>query len=662
MNILGKRDKFTLRSICKAAGIEVPEAFQDKADEAISLITCFGNRVRKDGALFIRGLLEDGKTAPRDYKEKSARVGYQKGARFIFSTEQYYAESGEPLPCVIVEDPRKLFLQLCQGERDKFSPKMTVIGITGSVGKTTTTEMVALVSEKKGKTFYSKQNSNGFASIAHHIQEVSRDNAVYVQEVGAYFPGLIEEGASMLQPNACIVTNIGTSHVDYYGSVENIMHDKLALARHMRDGGMAFLNYDDPMLRSAKLDCPVTWFSFSNPEADFYAENITYTADHLEYDVVGKNQRQRIKLYSYGIHNIIDSVSAFAFGSWLGLNSRDIADALAEYKTSGIRQNLCNIGGYRLYIDCFNSAPNSLLGAVETISRIPVDAGNQRIAVLGDMLKMGSMAKELHISTGKELAQYPIDLYLCYGPYMRYMADELKKAGRRVLYTESRRQLNTWIWQYAKLGDLILFKAGHRMQLSKTIDQVFGTAFYLTDPDVLLEKKKVFKTTKVSGVIVDDMVEVRSGTITEGTLEIPSTVKGLLMTRIAAEAFSRSSQLKKLVIRNGLTNIGVAAFYICTNLTEIVLPSTLKNIERSAFNYCTKLKEVVVPDSVIHIGKRAFYDCRSLEKIVIGENTAFIGAEAFRNCPKLTIYGVSGSYAERYAQAEGIPFRSLSDK
>ena len=151
MNLFTKHTGFTLKGICEAANIEIPEAFQSRKNETIPHITCFGSRSRKDGALFIRGLLEDGKPASRDYNEKSARAGYLKGVKFIFSTEQYYAENGDPLPCIIVEDPRKLFLQLCQSVRDKFSPNTTVLGVTGSVGKTTTTEMVSLVAKQKGE-------------------------------------------------------------------------------------------------------------------------------------------------------------------------------------------------------------------------------------------------------------------------------------------------------------------------------------------------------------------------------------------------------------------------------------------------------------------------------------------------------------------------------
>ncbi len=650
------KDKYTLRKICSLENITIPKEFMHLADDEISMITCFGSRIRKGGALFPRGLTEAGKKGTYSLNENSARRAYENGAKFIFSKEQYYKKNGEKLPCIIINDPNKTFIKLCQLIRNEFSDDMKTIAITGSVGKTSTTNMVGIIASENRKTYFSKKNTNGFASIGNHMQNITDDIEVYIQEIGAYFPGLVEDGARILQPDACIVTNIGPSHIDLYGTMDAIAHDKLAVARQLKPNGMAFLNYDDPILRKAELDCNVTWFSLNDCDADYYADNIVYREGYIEYDIIGKKEQTHVTLNCYGFHNIINSIAAYAMGRWLGLTGKEIADALLKFKVEGMRENLCNVGGYRLFIDCFNSAPNSLEGAIKTLTNIEINKGNKRIAVLGDMLKMGELSEKLHSNCGKILSKYNIDKFICYGPFMRYMAEELKKAGKDVLYADDRNILNHYITKYSNPGDLILFKAGHKIALSKTIDQIFGTSFYISDVDIILEKGSNFKTEDFSGKIIDDLVEIRKYIGDDNKVTIPSKINGKPVYRIGAESFNRKKMIEEIHFEEGVSNIGYAAFYICTGLKRVTLPATLKVIERSAFNYCINLEEVEIPKSVTSIGRRAFYDCRSLKRIVIGMNVKSIGVEAFAKCPNITIYGEEGSLAEQYAKENNINF------
>ena len=653
------KKNFTIGEICRLAQIPVPEEFLPQADTAIPLITCFGSRVRQGDALLPRGLTEDGRPAERSYNESNARRGCENGASVIFSQEQYHTAAGEPLPCILVEDPRALFARLCREIRHSFAEKTVTVGITGSVGKTTTSEMIELVAKEAGTVYCSKNNANGFGSIARNMQSVDDDTDVYIQEVGAYFPGLIDESAAILEPDICIVTNVGVSHIEQYGTVENIARDKISLAQHMAPCGMAFLNYDDPFLRQASVDGNVTWYSLEDPAADYYARNITYGDGFIEFDVVCPDGVSRVKLHSYGFHNVSNAVAAFAFGRHLGLSPAQIIYALDKFRTSHMRQNLCNIGGYRLFVDCFNSAPQSLTGAMNTVTRIPLVPGAKRIAVLGDMLNLGELSEQLHRQCGVDFAAYDIDLYLCFGPQMRHMAAELKKAGRRVLHTRSRRQLEDWITRYAVPGDLILFKSSHGMDLARSIDTVFGTMFYLTDADTAADKGRTFSSGGFSGRIIDGMADIRKCTSDKWFIRTPATVEGAPVVRIGSDSFSRRRSLEELVISEGVVNIGMAAFYICPTMWRVELPTSLKVIEQSAFNYCTSLEEVELPDSVISIGPKAFYDCRALRSVTIGPGVTYIGPDAFRNCPRLTIRCEEGSCAWEYAQANGIPFVAL---
>lgn len=650
---------FTLRSICWVAKVPVPEKFADRADVAIPAIKCFGNRVKTGDALILRGLYETGKPASRQYNEGGARKGFENGASFIFSKEQYYDSNGKELPCIVVSDPRELFIKLCGYVRDAFPAKRRTVAVTGSVGKTTTKDMLALVAGARYKTERSRENSNGFASIAAIMQRLREDTSVYVQEVGAYYPGLVEDDARILRPDACVVTNIGTSHIDLYGTVEGIMYDKLALARHMPENGMAFLNRDDARLRQADLHCNITWFSVDDPQADYHAENIRVYNDSQEFDVVGQGASVHVRLMNIGYHNIINAVSAVAFGRWIGVSDEGISKALEKYQPAGMRQNLTDIGGYRLFVDCFNSAPNSLEAAIKTIMLVEIPAGSKRIAVLGDMLKMGDIAPQLHTDSGRALAKYDVDLFLCYGPNMRYMAEELKKNGKNVYYTDTREQLNEWVKAFAKKGDLLLFKSGHRMYLSKTIDEVFGTAFYMTDDDIDLALGKNASTEELTGRSIEGRVKISKCVSEKTELTVPATIDGASVYRIGDSTFSRNGTLKKIVLPEGLSNIGFAAFYHCDALTDVQLPSSLKIIGRSAFNNCAALEEMEIPQGVTTIDRRAFYECSKLKRLRVGAEVAYIGPEAFAHCPALTVFGEAESYAEQYCRAEKIPFERI---
>lgn len=658
---LRKTHIFTLKNICEAANISIPEEFANQAEIPLPAIKCFGSRIKEGEALFIRGLLEDGRPASRNYNESSARTGFNNGARFIFSKEQYYTSDGEKLPCIIVDDPKELFITLCQIVRRSFPKKLRTVAVTGSIGKTTTKDMLALIAAEKYRTETSHGNSNGFGSIAAIMQRIKKDTEVYIQEVGAYFPDLIEQDARILAPNACVVTNIGTSHIDLYGSIENIAHDKLALARHLTEGGMTFLNFDDALLRKVNLDCAVTWFSAENPDADYYAANIRVVKNMQEFDVVSKKSTVHIRLMNIGYHNIINAVVAVAFGHWLGLSNDAIAAALAKFKTTGIRQNLIEVGGFNVFVDCFNSSPISLEAAIKTILRIDVPVGNQRIAVLGDMLKMGGLSEQLHADTGRNLVKYDIDLYLCYGPYMRHMAESLSRGGRNVLYTNSREQLHLWLEEHANYGDLILFKSGHRMYLTKTVDAFLGTAFYLTDEDVNLARGVRFETSDFTGCIVEGQASIRKYIPSSPSVTIPSKIQDATVYRIHENAFAKNRTLTELMIQDGLRNIGFAAFYCCNHLKKVVLPNSLKIIEKSGFNSCTRLEQLILPESVTSIGGRAFYNCVSLKKLYVGDNVQSIGPDAFKRCSTLTVYGHKNTYIEKVCQAEGIPFCAVEN-
>lgn len=329
-------EKVTIKSMCNLFNVDIPNILKEKENMELSRCVCKTFFVKKDSAFFCRGVLGNGQKASYTDSENEARKAYKNGAICIVSTDQYYDTNGKELPCIIVKDPLNCFIELCIEYRKRL--EAITVAITGSVGKTTTKEMMYLVAKQKYKTFSSGPTSNDFATISQIIQTLNKDNEVYIQEIGGFSPGFVEKSSKIVQPDVGVVTNIGLNHIDLYGSKEGILKDKICVASTLKKDGVAFLNLDDELLQKVKLDCNVIWYSSFNPDADFYADNIKYESDGISFNIRYEKKAVPIKLKTYGKHNVINAVVAFAFGKYLNLDDGVIANALNEYEGKGIRQ------------------------------------------------------------------------------------------------------------------------------------------------------------------------------------------------------------------------------------------------------------------------------------------------------------------------------------
>ncbi|MCI8455447.1 MAG: leucine-rich repeat protein [Lachnospiraceae bacterium] len=641
--------QLTLKKICLLLDISVPSKLKWLENEYIDYITARFTWVRKGCIYFSRYL---GAT-----EKEEAYKAFQRGAKIIFSSKQMYSPDGSELPCVIVNDPAQSFYQVNRWLRHLYAAK--VIAITGSVGKTTTKEMLHHVISNSFNTLKNIGNANTYAAISDTVQKLKPEHEVYIQEVCAFSPGWVQGGGFMLNPDACLITNIGYPHIDLYGSIENILKDKLSLTQNLTADGVAFLNYDDERLAAAPVNCPVISFAISNQRANYTASDIIYGDGVIHFNINSKNEEMiPACIHMYGEHNVLNALAAFAIGRWLNISAQDIVTALETYRSEGMRQNVCNIGGYHLYMDCYNSAPNSVIGSVHTLARMTPKKGGKKIVVFGDIPRLGKLSEEAHKKVGTDLAAEDIDLYLFYGPYSIHTAEMLKQAGHTVRHTTERSILNLWLTELTSREDIILFKAGHPMALAKTVDQVFGTSFHITDGDVLLENSHFLTHEWFKARWIDGVVEIQAGKKLMSNLTIPEVIQGTTVGRIGKEAF-QNMNIKTLMLPQSLYNIGFAAFYKCRQLQSISFSRGLKVIERSAFNECVMLKELVLPESLIEIGERAFCNCTSLLRITIPNSVGHIAKDAFMGCSSLTILCHENSYACAYAKTMQIAFEIL---
>ena len=637
-------NKLTLNIICKICNIEVPDEFKKIEHEKVVHITALHSWVQKGSIFFSKFTGTD--------EEELAQKAHEKGAKVIFSTKKLFTSDGKKLPCVIVNNPLQCFFIINRYLRCNFRGK--VIAITGSVGKTTTKEMLYHVVSKEFSTVKSNENANSHAAISNMIQRLSPKTQICIQEAGAFSPGDINGSGFMLNPNACLITNVGYPHVDLYGSIENILKDKMSLVENLVDDGVAFLNYDDERIRTYKIEKEVISFAIYNKDADYTASDIIYGNGVIDFTINGRGESIPARIYMYGEYNVINALAAFAVGRWLGISARDIVNSLENYRSEGMRQNVCNIGGYYLYMDCYNSAPNSVLGSVHSLSLMKPENNGRKIVVFGDIPRLGKFSEEIHRKVGKDMSLEEVDAYFFLGTYAQYTAEELKKAGCEVYHTLKREELNSWLINYIRRDDIILFKAGHPMALAKTADQIFGTSFHITDGDVLLENSRYIEEMNFRARWIDGVVEIQKYKHNVSKVMIPDSVQDSPVGRIGKEAY-QFSKIEEIVIPNSVYNIGFAAFYKCELLHKVSLGTGVKVIERSAFNGCSAINKIEIPHGAIEIGEKAFCMCKSLNSIVLPETVGHIAEDAFEGCGQIKIICKEHSYAEKYAKKKGIP-------
>lgn len=642
----------TLKKICSILDMEVPLQFREMQSDPIRYINAKDKWIVKNSIYFSRfkGQIEI------DW----AREAYKRGARVLFTSTLVKSASGTPLPCIVVGNPAECFYEVNTWFKSIHHVK--TLDITGSVGKTTTKDIVSNVLASSFCTLKSPGNSNTYAGISDTIQRLKPDYEVYVQEVCAFSPGWVDGSSSMLNADACIVTNIGYPHVDLYGSIENILKDKMTIVKNLREGGVAFLNYDDERIVSYPVSRKVISFAIKNKSADYLAENIVNQDGVLSFDVVHGGRRVPVVLNMYGEHNVINALAAFAVGEWFGVPEDRIVKALYDFRSEGIRQSVYDISGYHLYVDCYNSAPNSMIGSIKTLCGMNYGPGSRRIVLFGDIPRLGELAPEVHQRVAEELKDFDVDLYICYGKNAGYAAEVLAKYGRRTICSEEENEFVGLIRENVRLNDVILIKAGHPMKITRALDKAFGTSFHFTDPDVLLEDTAGISKHFPFGTAynVDGQAEIRS--IKEGitTLDIPEKIGGIPVARIGKEAF-KGSGLTSVSLPGTLYNIGEGALASCEDLVSISLPASLKIVERDAFNSCVSMKTIVLPQGTAHLGAGAFYNCKALEIVAVPESVQMIEADCFEGCSDiLTLLCVPGSFAERYAKEHNIPTGELS--
>lgn len=563
---------------------------------------------------------------------------------------------------IICDNVVELGLQLFKYIRGVSKAK--VISVTGSVGKTSTKEMIECVLKQKYKgssMIASAGNSNSSYKAALNIKKLNSKTKVLLQEVGAGSKAydIVKRSAVILNSDIVVYTNIKDSHIEWYGSRENIAKEKFTLSDYGKKDGLAIINYDDKILKNHEFSSKQTKLSYSlkNKKADVYAKNIKITSNGTIFVIVDNinDEEYPVNLKVIGEHHVLNALVAYLIGKKLDIKPSDIIAGLSYYKTSGTRQNLIDLGKYKVLADCYNSSYDALSSILETFNIIKANNKGEKIAVIGDVFELGNLSKEIHIKIGTLLAKYNFKSVIFNGENTHYSYEEYKKHKNNGHYAKTREELITTIKKALKEDDIVLFKASHGMNFAGVIDTIFGTE--------VGEKMELnhheYKTIEKDNFIYEifkNHVTMFKYNGNNKKITIPDKINNLPVEKIEKEAFLDYKNLKEIELNKSMVRLKLNCFKN-SSLEKIIINDNLKAIGAYAFNTCKNLKEINLPEGFLSIEKRAFYKCSSLRKIKIPNSVKIIDEEAFKGTNNLTIECKKNSYAENYAKTHDLEIK-----
>ncbi len=423
------------------------------------------SRKIKEGDLFIPIIGE--KFDGHDYIYQSLSNGA------VAALSQKATEVPENKVLIIVKDTMSALRELAAYYRAKFN--IPIVGVTGSVGKTSTKEMIASVLEQRYKVLKTIGNFNNEIGLPLTIFRLDHSYDVAVIEMGMSGLGEIRRLSMIAKPEIGVITNIGLSHIEKLGSKNNILKAKMEIVDGMKKDGVLILNADDKLLYGVKdiVQLPVEYFGMEE-EADFQAFNVMSKGhEGSQFEIEVNNSEYRVSVPVPGLHNIYNALSAILVGLNLGMEMEEIVRGIEQYKPEKMRMNIIDNNGSKIIDDVYNSSPDSVRAALNVLSDLR-GSGNT-IAVLGDMLEMGEWAKVSHIEIGKYIVEKHIDVLVTVGKNGRYIAEGAREAGmpaNKVKCFDRNLDVSYYLTHIIKTGDIVLIKGSRGMKMEEIVEEI----------------------------------------------------------------------------------------------------------------------------------------------------------------------------------------------
>ena len=372
-----------------------------------------------------------------------------------------------------VKSTHRALRDLAKYYKQKFP--IPVVAITGSVGKTTTKDMVAAVLGEKYNVLKTEGNLNNDIGVPMTLLRLKPEHQVAVLELGMNHAGEIDYLSAIVEPDVILMTNIGDSHIEHFGSREKILEAKSEIFHYAKENAVAVINGDDPLLNTLPGSLPCRFIRVGAGEGlDYRAVDLCSDGkSRLTCQVITPDEEFKAEIPALGDHMIYPTLMATAVGQHFGLTAQEIADGVLHFAPTKMRMNILTRGDdITILNDTYNANPQSMRAAVEVLANAK---GEYKVAVLGDMFELGPLAPALHAGIGEYLAKAGIDCLVAVGELSKHIYDAAKEAGVPVCWhCADKEQAKPVLDSVVRPHATILVKASRGMALEELVEYLIS--------------------------------------------------------------------------------------------------------------------------------------------------------------------------------------------
>lgn len=450
----------TLREIAQATNGKIISGEENLEISSVSIDT---RKILPKG-LFVA--LKGEKVDAHDYVD----VAFRGGAVAVIVEKKIKTDSQNGV--ILVDDTKEALGKLSKYYKGLFNLK--TIAITGSVGKTTTKDMIFSVMNMQYNTIKTEGNFNNEIGLPLTVLRLSNGHEAAVLEMGMSAFGEISYLSDIARPDVAVITNIGMSHIENLGSQEGIYEAKTEVCQFMNKDGLLVVNGDDKFLINAKKKkgIKVVTYGIENSECDYLA----YDIENLGIEgTVFKTKlyevEYKIHIKTPGVHNVYNALAACICGMHYNIAPKRIVEGIENFSLTKMRMAIEKIGDMVVINDCYNSSPDSVVAALKVLS----SQNTKKVAILGDILEMGEFSEPQHYQLGSEVIKNNIDFLITVGENAKHIASGAKDAGMRedsIVSFDTTKEAKENILKYINENDSILIKASRGMSFEEITEEI----------------------------------------------------------------------------------------------------------------------------------------------------------------------------------------------
>lgn len=447
-------EKISIKEILEVTSGEL---LSGNTDQFIRSVCVDTRKITKEDCLFValKGQKVDG--------HSFIKTAFELGATACLVEEDFEGEI--PGPMIKVASTLIAMQDLATYYREKFD--IPVIGVTGSVGKTTTKEMIAAALGENLKVFKTEGNYNGQIGLPLTIFNLDSSYQVAILEMGISELGEMDRLERIAKPTIGVITNIGLSHIENFKSTEITCSEKVKIIKG-KDKKL-YVNGDSPLLANAKTDAQVIKFGV-NGSYPYRCEDVFSTSTSTSFVLCTPELKENITIPCLGMHNVYNALAAIAVAMDMGIHLEDIKKGLLNFKNAGMRQQISKIGDITLIDDSYNASPDSVKSSVGILKNLPSIGKN--IVVIADMLELGVRSEEIHFETGRYIAMERVDILITVGKDSRNLSQGAMSANQNIIsyHCENNQEAIKILFEIIAPNDKILIKGSRGMHTEEIVN------------------------------------------------------------------------------------------------------------------------------------------------------------------------------------------------